>query len=71
MRTNIVLDDELVAEALVLSHAKTKREVVNLALQEFVRKQRQRRLKRLKGSKLIDPDYDLDAMRRSVARNVD
>ena len=71
MRTNIVLDEALVAEAMKLSGAGTKREVVDLALQEFVRKQRQRRLKRLKNSGLVDPDYDLDAMRRSVARDVD
>lgn len=71
MRTNIVLDDELVAEAMALSNAKTKREVVDLALQEFVRKQRQRRLKQLKGSGLIDPDYDVDAMRRGTVRHAD
>jgi len=71
MRTNIVLDDELVAEAMRLSGAKTKREVVDLALRDFVRRQRQRRLKRLKGSDLIDPGYNLDTVRRSVARHVD
>ncbi len=71
MRTNIVLDDELITEAMALGNAKTKREVVDLALQEFVQKRRQQRLKRLKGSMLIDPDYDLDAMRRSVARDAD
>ena len=36
MRTNIVLDDQIVAEAMKLTKAKTKREVVDLALREIV-----------------------------------
>ena len=36
MRTNIVLDDALVHEALKLSGAKTKKEIISLALKEFV-----------------------------------
>ena len=64
MRTNIVLDDELVAEAMKLTGAKTKREVVDRALRELLYKERQRRLKRLKGSNLLDPDYDLLQVRR-------
>ena len=64
MRTNIVLDDELVAEAMKLTGAKTKREVVDRALQELLYRERQRRLKGLKGSKPLDPDYDLIKARR-------
>lgn len=37
MRTNIVLDDELVREAMRLSQARTKRAVVQEALTTFVR----------------------------------
>jgi len=36
MRTNIVLDDQLVREALKLSGRKTKKDVVNFALQKLV-----------------------------------
>lgn len=36
MRTNIILDDQLVAEALQLSGRKTKKDVVNFALQRLV-----------------------------------
>ena len=36
MRTNIVLDDSLVAEAMKLSQITTKRKVVEQALAEFV-----------------------------------
>lgn len=37
MRTNIVLDDELVREAMRLSQARTKRALVQEALTTFVR----------------------------------
>jgi len=35
-RTNIELDDDLVAEAMRLGEAKTKREIVHRALRAFV-----------------------------------
>ena len=68
MRTNIVLDDNLVDEAMRFSHAKTKREVVDLALRELVSRNRQRQLKRLKGRHLIDDDYDVRQVRRDMNR---
>ena len=55
MRTNIVLDDALISEAISVSGAKTKREVVDLALRELVARRRQRDLKNLAGRDLIDP----------------
>jgi len=67
MRTNIVLDDELVAEAMKLTGARTKREVVDLALRQLLYKERQQRLKKLRGSRLIDPGYDLLETRRWMA----
>jgi Arc/MetJ family transcription regulator len=41
MRTNIVIDDELMAKALRLSGMHTKREVVDAALREFVKRRDQ------------------------------
>jgi Arc/MetJ family transcription regulator len=64
MRTNIVLDDALVAEAMKATGARTKREVVDLALRELLHKSNQRRLRHLRGSRLLDPDYDLLKTRR-------
>jgi Arc/MetJ family transcription regulator len=58
MRTNIVLDDDLVQEAMAVSGAKTKREVVDRALREMVARARRRDLMDLYGSDGIDPDYD-------------
>ncbi len=69
MRTNIVLDDALVEEALRVSGARTRREVVHLALRELVQRHRQRELKRLRGRGLIDPDYDVAEMRRRMDRD--
>ena len=40
MRTNIVLDDDLVQQGLALTGMRTKRELVHLALSELVRQRR-------------------------------
>lgn len=69
MRTNIVIDDRLVADAIKLSGAKTKREVVELALRRLVTSARQKDILDLVGQDLIAPDYDVRAVRsRSGAR---
>lgn len=62
MRTNVVIDDKLMAEALKASGAKTKREAVELGLRTLLQLRQQRELKRLKGK--IAWQGDLDAMRR-------
>jgi Arc/MetJ family transcription regulator len=64
MRTNIVLDDLLIDEALRVSGAASKREVVDLALRELVARAKQGALRQLVGKPLIDPAYDVRATRR-------
>lgn len=49
MRTNIVVDDNLMAEALKLSKIKTKKGVVDKALKLLVRVKRQEAIRELKG----------------------
>ena len=49
MRTNIVLNEELVSEAMKLSHATTKKEVIDLALKNFVAQLKRRNMKNLFG----------------------
>ena len=61
MRTNIVIDDALMEEALELTGAKTKREAVELGLRTLVRIRRQERIKRYKGK--LPWDGDLEQMR--------
>ncbi|BER91410.1 MAG: hypothetical protein PWP60_1194 [Candidatus Atribacteria bacterium] len=48
MRTNIVIKDELLEEAMKLAGVKTKKEVVNMALEEFVKNRKRKNLKELK-----------------------
>jgi Arc/MetJ family transcription regulator len=63
MRTNIVLDDGLVTEAFKYSKAKTKRELVDLALREFISSHKRKNLMDLYGEGGIDPDYDYKKLR--------
>jgi len=65
MRTNIVLDDELVEEAQHLSHIKTKRELIDRALREFVANLKQLDLREIKGVKELREDYDYKSTRAS------
>ncbi len=66
MRTNIVLDDRLLKEAMRLSRVRTKREAVDLALREYVARGKQRDILDLLGDELIAPDYDVRAVRRRM-----
>jgi Arc/MetJ family transcription regulator len=61
MRTNIVIDDKLMRDALRASGLKTKREVVDHALRTLVRLSRQAEIRQLRGK--LDWQGDLDAMR--------
>lgn len=63
MRTNIVLNDDLVSQVMRLANVKTKREAVDIALRRFVASQKQRRILELIGQDLIDPGYDYRAAR--------
>jgi Arc/MetJ family transcription regulator len=65
MRTNIVLNDDLVKEAQALSHIKTKRELIDTALREFVANRKRLDLRDLKGAGLLDEDYDYKQSRES------
>ena len=62
MRTNIVVDDNLMAEALRLSGIKTKRGVVENALKLLVRVKRQEKIRGLRGK--LKWEGDLSEMRR-------
>ena len=49
MRTNIVLDDDLVKHAQKLTGIRTKREVIDMALRTLVRLQEQSAARELRG----------------------
>ncbi|MFH2114695.1 MAG: type II toxin-antitoxin system VapB family antitoxin [Spirochaetota bacterium] len=61
MRTNIVIDDSLMAEALTLSGQQTKRQTVEEALRLLIAVRRQADVRRLRGA--LHWEGDLDAMR--------
>jgi len=62
MRTNIVIDDELMNEAMTLSRLKTKKAVVETGLKLLIQMKKQERIKSLRGN--LKWDGDLDEMRQ-------
>jgi Arc/MetJ family transcription regulator len=62
MRTNIDIDDELMAKAMTLGGLKTKRETVHDALESYVQLKGQRAMMKLRGK--INWIGDIDEMRR-------
>lgn len=66
-RTNIVIDDRLVAEAMRLTGARTKREVVDIALRRLLEKGGlYRALRRLRGK--LDWKGDVGGWRSGRAK---
>jgi Arc/MetJ family transcription regulator len=61
MRTNIVIDDRLMAAALRLTGLRTKKEAVELGLRTLVRLGKQEQIRRFRGK--LNWQGDLDAMR--------
>ena len=62
MRTNIVIEDSLMRDALRVTGLKTKREAVELGLRTLVRLRKQEGVRKFRGR--LHWDGDLDAMRR-------
>ena len=65
MRTNVVLDDSLIKEALALSGVKTKKEVISLALREFVASKKRLNLLDIAGKIQFIEGYDYKSMREN------
>jgi len=61
MRTNIVIDDKLMADALKASGLSTKKEAVEQGLQLLIRRNRQQAVRKLRGK--LRWEGDLDEMR--------
>ena len=64
MRTNIIIDDTLMTDALKASGVKTKKEAVELGLRTLIKLNQQRQLRSMKGR--LEWHGDLDAMRSDV-----
>ncbi len=61
MRTNIVIDDLLMEEALMLSKAQTKKDVVEKALRLLIAVSRQKSISKFKGT--LNWQGDLESLR--------
>jgi Arc/MetJ family transcription regulator len=61
MRTNIVIDDDLMQQAMQVSGARSKREAVELGLRTLVRLQQQDEIRAFRGQ--LPWDGDLEAQR--------
>jgi len=65
MRTNIDLDDQLVEEAFKFSQARTKKELIHEALEEFVENRRRLNLLDLEGRVEFAQGYDYKQLREA------
>lgn len=65
-RTNIVLDEELVREALRYTEVGSKRELVDQALREFVAARKRRDMRELRGMVRLRPSYDHKRLREGL-----
>ena len=65
MRTNIEIDDELMEEAFKLTNVRTKKELVHLALIEFVKAKKKKDLLELSGKIQFHEGYNHKTLRGS------
>lgn len=63
MRTNIVLDDKIIEEAMKVSSAKTKKEIISKALKEFVENRKRLNLLDLEGKITFHEGYNYKGLR--------
>lgn len=66
MRTNIVLDNKLVDKAFQYTIVKSKKELINLTLREFIQNHSRLNLKELKGRINFSDGYDYKKLRKGV-----
>ena len=65
-RTNVVLDDKLVRDAMKATGAKTKREVLTRGLQRLLQDKAQHALLELHGTGGLAPGYDYKKHRSAM-----
>lgn len=61
MKTSIEIDEQLLTQAQALTQAKSKEEVINLALQRLIQTLRRQQMLHLRGN--VQWDGNLDEMR--------
>jgi Arc/MetJ family transcription regulator len=68
MRTTLVIDEDLIDEAKEVSGAKTKKETIEKALREFIRKRRSRKLLDLEGK--VELSYKVEDLIKRRRKDV-
>ena len=64
MATNLSINMELLNDALIVGGLKSKKDTVNLALEEFIQKRRAAEILTLFGAVEYDSDYNYKKARR-------
>jgi Arc/MetJ family transcription regulator len=64
VRTNIVIDDDLLKEAFSLSRSKTKKEIIHEALRELIRLRKRKDLSDLAGRVSFYSGFNHKALRK-------
>jgi Arc/MetJ family transcription regulator len=65
VRTNIVIDDDLLEDAFSVSQAKTKKDLIHEALREFVQLRKRKDLTELAGSIEFYKGFDHKKLRKT------
>jgi Arc/MetJ family transcription regulator len=68
MRTTLAIEEQLLQEAKILSGAKTKKETVEIALDEFIKRRKAKKLIDLKGK--VELAFTLDEFLQQRERDV-
>jgi len=66
MRTNVVLNDDLVKKAFKYSKARTKKELIHEALEEMVSIRQRRDMREIRGKVDFAAQYDYKKLRRGI-----
>jgi Arc/MetJ family transcription regulator len=70
MKTLVDISEDILDEAMRLSHARTKREVIHMALDELIKARLRQKLKGLAGSGIMETKLsDLKRIRRKRNHN--
>jgi Arc/MetJ family transcription regulator len=66
--TNLAVDDRLILEAQRLGHHRTKKDTVNTALEEYIRRRKQQEILSLFNTIEYDSNYDYKRERNRKRR---
>ena len=66
MRTNIVIEDNLLKEAFKYTDVSTKKDLINHVLIEFIKNQKRLDIREIQGKISFKDDYDHKKLRKGI-----